>query len=235
MTSARSAPALLDAHRVLTTPTLSLLRDDTDAADAIPLLFHLTRSLHAPTPSPTKSSSPIVIVTTRSRSIFPSATSHIYPHVSRAMRTVLSTYISIDPHNHFNPSQLLPVATATARFVNLVTATVSKVQARVILIECLHALRYTFDVDPAAAVRSLLSHNTGLSVVAVAPVVPDLRLDLTNLSQLAENVIDLRDLRTGTAPDVDGLITVTKRDGKWTQSEQQRRYKITDNNFTIYM
>lgn len=106
---------------------------------------------------------------------------------------------------------------------------------RVLVIECLHSLSFCFAVDPPAFIRTLTSAPFNLSVIVSAPIGCGIDKDISNLCSIAENVIELSDLRTGVAIDIDGLITVCKRNGQWSLagSKKSTRYKITTTSFNI--
>lgn len=106
---------------------------------------------------------------------------------------------------------------------------------RVLVIECLHSLSFCFAIDSPAFIRTLTSAPFNLSVIVSAPIGCGIDKDISNLCSIADNVIELSDLRTGVAVDIDGLITVYKRNGQWSLagSKKSTRYKITTNSFNI--
>ena len=103
----------------------------------------------------------------------------------------------------------------------------------VVLVECLHALKFVFGINPAAFVRSLSSLHEGISVIACAPTGCDLDEEITSLVTVGDMIIELTDLRTGYAEDIDGMIRVAREGGRWIDGSA-RRYKITTTGFNIY-
>lgn len=225
---------LLDPDLLLSESSITVMRDSTDAADSIPLLFHLVRSFLTARKIVARH---VVILTSRTRSSFSEPSPHIHPVVPGAVSHALSACHTVDPHPQFLPTQSLTSADALNHLISSVQVATSEVslssKPRLIVIECLHALRFSFAVDPSAFVRSLTAIDPSLSIIMAAPVACGIDKDLSSITSLAHNVIDLLDLRTGVATDIDGHVVVSKSNGQWLSHPQQRRYKITDKTFNI--
>lgn len=107
--------------------------------------------------------------------------------------------------------------------------------ANVVVVECLHALQTVFAVDILPFIRTLTTMNTGLSVMFSAPVHCGIDQQIATLSEMADTIIDLNNLQTGYAPDVDGTLKLVKQQGKWQLNSSSNRYKITEPSFKIYV
>lgn len=102
------------------------------------------------------------------------------------------------------------------------------------VLECLHSLRYSFNVHPGAAIRTISTFGEGVSVFASAPVGCGLDAEIADVSSLSTTLIDLTDLQTGVASDIDGTLTLPKQSGRNRRTAQPVRYKITEASFNIY-
>lgn len=225
---------LLDPDLLLAEAAVTVMRDSTDAADSIPLLFHLVRSFLTARKLVARQ---VVILTTRTRPSYTEPSPHIHPVVPAAVSHALSSCHAVDAHPQFRPTRPLTHSDALRQLIFTVQAAISDassfVKPRLVVIECLHSLRFSFAVDPSAFIRSLSAIDPSISIIMAAPVACGIDRDLSSITSLAHNVIDLSDLRTGVATDIDGHIVVAKSNGRWLSDPQQRRYKITDRTFTI--
>lgn len=225
---------LLDPDLLLSESNITVMRDSTDAADSIPLLFHFVRSFLAARKLTARH---VVILTSRTRTSFTEPSPHIHPVVPGAVSHALSACHAVDPHPQFRPTRPLTSADALRQLIFTVQAAISDASSssnpHLVVIECLHALRFSFAVDPCAFVRSLTAIDPSISIIIAAPVACGIDRDLSSITSLAHNVIDLSDLRTGVATDIDGHVVVSKSNGRWLSDPQQRRYKITDRTFNI--
>lgn len=190
---------------ILSEPTITIVRDSTDAQHGHSLILHLTQSIV------TNSSPQILFLSTRSRTNF-------------------STFKTIDPFLEFETTPTKQHAMNT--ILHLIDVH-SNPKPNILVIECLHSLVYAFSIDALAFIRTLTSKLYGLSVIISAPVASGIDKQISNLSSISTNVIDLSDLKTGVSVDIDGIITTSKREGNWINNPQQRRYKMMKNGFTI--
>lgn len=234
-TNTSASDKLVDLDNLIKPACITIMRDATDAADSVPLVIQLTRTLiTANLVQPQQ----VLILTTRSRATFTEPTPHVHPTLPRNSMRHLSGCRSVDPHPVFTPTCSQTPTNAMRQLVDLITDSLAKDSAtcepRLVVIECLHALRFAFAVDPSAFVRTLTTlRPNGLAVILAAPIACGIDDDLSSIAYIADNVIDLTDLRTGIAIDIDGLITVSKQNGKWQKNSQSRRYKITETAFKI--
>lgn len=117
--------------------------------------------------------------------------------------------------------------------------------ARVVLVECLHALEFASGVCPTEFVKGVLGMDEGVAVCAVWPVGVARGgglgrngegVDAQVLAELAHVVVDLAALATGVAVDVDGLVRVAKEGGRWRRNPATStfRYRITDSSVKFY-
>lgn len=229
-----SMQKFLDPDLLLSSATVTVLRDGTDAADSISLVLHLIRTLST---AQKLKAQQVVIVTSRTRTSYSEPTLHVHPVVPRSVTHAFSSCRIVDPHPHFQPATPYRPADALDKLLssmyNVIADDTFSFKPRVVVIECLHALRFSFAVDPSAFVRSLSALDPTVSVIMAAPIGCGIDGDLSSITTLAHNVIDLSDLRTGVATDIDGLIAVSKSNGRWISNPQHRRYKITDTSFSI--
>lgn len=247
--------SLIDVNKLLSSPTLTLIRDGTDAGDGIPLALHLIRSI-VNLPDVPLDSSRFLFLATRSRVEFvksqTQSDSHIYPHISRDVMTSLSCCKAIDPYTHPNLTQCFDnnnsieaQSSAISSMLKLLTPhfnfhvdTNAPINTshnpRVLVIECLHSLSFCFSVDPVAFIHAAMSPPFNLAIVTTAPTNCGIDRNIANLSALAHNLFDMNDLKTGVAVDIDGLLTISKRNGHWTrQQTKPLRYKIAATSFNI--
>lgn len=237
-TTSLSTSKLLDVDRLLSTPTITLIRDGTDANDSIPLALHLTRTI---TSLKFLKSAQILLLTSRSNTAFSKTVTHAYPVVSRDMVMSLTYCTPIDPYPYFNvstSSKSSPVSITTMNaIVKLIRSTIDKApnsaKPRLLIIECIHSLKFVFSVDPSALTRVLTSSSFGLAVVLAAPFGCGVNEEMSDISTIADNIIDLSDLRTGVATEIDGLLSLTKSNGQWNPKAVPRRYKVTQSSFNI--
>lgn len=230
--SQASSSKFLDLQKLLLSPTITIICDDTDAGDAISLALHLIRTLVT---SKMVEPDEVLVLTTRLHASFPKSTPHIYPFISRDTKLSLSDCKPVDPHPHFDLTSLSSSTLSFNIMLKLICTAIEEAPAtskpRLIIIECLNALRFAFGVDPSAFVRTLTGLN--LSVIACAPTACCIDENISDISTIADNVINLSDLRTGVAVDIDGLISVPKTSGQWILKCESRRYKITPSAFNI--
>lgn len=103
-----------------------------------------------------------------------------------------------------------------------------------IVIECLHSLHNVFGVNPIAFVHSLLGFHFGFSLLVASPKGSTIDNEIEDLTDLADHILDLHDLQTGVADDIDGIITVSKKQGRWDLAQTPRRYHLTESSFVVY-
>ena len=229
-TNARALP--LD--KLLESRNLTLIRDSTEAQDVLPFLLHLTKSLATVSKL---TASDVLFITTRSRSELTSDETHIYPVFHRATASARPAFTALDPYRKFSTA-CLEIKQVSGKAINSfhswITDTIRKNNAKVVIIECLQALKFTFGVCPSAYVRTLLSNNSGIAVIAAAPTECGVDGDVASLEDIADNVIDLNDLRTGAAVDVSGTYVMTKTAGKWAISPNELKYRATTSSFQLF-
>lgn len=212
---------------------LTLIRDATDACDAIPLILNIAKTLTNKRTSRSKQG--IIFLSTRSRSTFKDDDKlHIHPVLSRAAAAATATCVSLDPYALGSSM----VTTGGPEFPNLLLRRIKEVareqHVNLIVIECLYSLKYVFGVDPSAFVRSLISPNTNFSVISACPTNCGIDQDIESLADIADSICDLQDLQTGVATDVNGMLRVMKKNGCWNPASQAQRYRITEASFKIY-
>lgn len=228
-----STSKLLDVDHLLSAPTVTLIRDGTDANDSIPFALHLARTI---TSSYSLKSTEILFLTSRSITAFSETKSHSYPVISRDMTVSLTSCTPVDPHPYFSVSNPSPSAASLNAIVKLIRSAIAQVpnsKPRLLILECIHALKFAFSVDPSALTRVLTSSVFGLAVVLAAPFDCGVNEEISDISAIADNIIDLSDLRTGVATEIDGLLTLTKFNGQWIPKSNPRRYKVTQSTFNI--
>lgn len=219
-------PAETSANNILT-----LVRDFTDAGDGIPFLLHISKSISIVTPPEN-----ILFISTRSRTSFNSQDAvHVYPAPSRAMGTATAAFLTLDPYKIQKPDFSVSDA-QMQKSLTLEAATIAREKkCTVVAIECIHALKMVFGVDPSAFVRSLLLPELQLNVIASCPTQCGIDEDICSLSDIADAVIDLSDLKTGVAADVDGTMRIAKEGGRWQPRNTWNRYFVTDAALKIHI
>ncbi|PXF46472.1 hypothetical protein BWQ96_03707 [Gracilariopsis chorda] len=225
---------LLHWPSILSAKNVTLIRDATDAADALPLLHHLVRVL-----SLSKHLSPpeILFLTTNSRAqIPPTSKTCLFPFLTRSTQIAFAHSTPCDPYTFFeHPHEKQSSAQSTKQFLRFVSAAAKTSSAKVIVVECVHALQTVFAVDILPFIKTLTTMQKGLSVMLSAPVHCGIDRQIATLADMADTIIDLNNLQTGYAPDVDGTLKLVKQQGKWQLNSSTNRYKITEPSFKIYI
>lgn len=231
---ASSLPLLLERSNITDGGHLTLIRDGTEASDAIPLVLNIAKALTIPVRSGNAPTG-VIFLSTRSRSQYPERDEvHVYPVLSRAASVATASCVSLDPYTMQSPDFSTSDLDFQGELTNRVIDTAHQKGSHVIVIECLHSLKVVFGVNPSAFVRSLLSPTWKLSVLAACPIACGIDDDITSLSDIADSVFDLQDLQTGAATDVDGILKVSKEKGRWKPTAPTRRYQVTEASFKIY-
>lgn len=232
---ARILPHPLGLDEKVKDRCLTIIRDFTDAQDSAALLFNMTKDAFAPNPrNATPSSSPIVFLSTRSRTqVLLSDAKHVYPVQSRTATSMLAGYIRIDPYKILSQEGMTSEAAYSTLLAKILEASRAN-RVDMVVIECSYSLKYVFGVDPVAFIHALLGGDGPLSVLVACPAGFGDADDLDELADLADGVVDLRDLQTGVAEDMDGLIEVAKEHGRWAADVKSYRYHAVDSSFEIF-
>lgn len=223
------AKPLLDTTAIVAGKNITVIRDATEAAESLSLLHHL---IHIVTATSSLTSDQILFISTRTRTSFKSPTPHIYPKTSSSTSHALTSCTVLDPYllplDPTNPNQSI------CSLVNEVDQLVSRLSIRVVFVECMYSLRFVFGIHAPSFVRTLTSLGTGLSVIIAAPTACGIDNNIFSLIDIADTVIDLSDLNTGVAIDIDGLIRISKQNGQWATKHPPKRFKVTNTAFNIY-
>lgn len=228
-----STSDVLDWTSITRRNNLTIVRDSTNAADAIPLMHHFLRAL---TISKRISRKEILFVSTQTRSVIsPKSNTYIHSPITRAVESSFTCSTACDPFALFaSVLEKEEESHITRKFLEFVSAAIKRTCAKLVVIECLYSLRFSFGVNVSAFLRSLSFLNEGIPVMLSAPIEREMDAELSVLADQADNVIDLFHLHTGYASDVDGTLAVSKQEGRWLVTRRNRRYKITDSSFKIY-
>lgn len=203
---------------------VTLIRDSTDANDAVPFQFHLAKNLNSVIKHK------ILFLSTRTRTSFVQGDrAHIYPSTSDIISTSTAGMMTLDLFTIQQPDFSLSKHEMYVRLTDKVFELIKAKAITLVIIECLQSLKVIFGVDPKAFVRSILSHGTNIRILAASPVGCNVDKDVQNLAEIADLVLDLFDLKTGVATDIDGVLSVTKDRGRWKSEIVRRRYFMTPN------
>lgn len=233
--SAKAAPLsfLVDGRALQRGGHLTLVRDATDACDAIPLLLNIVKTLtNKRTTSATQTP---LFLSTRSRSRYTHPDDrHIHPVLSRAAAAATATCVALDPYTMQDPAFASGNLDFQRRLVERIRDMAREHSLQLVVIECMYSLKAVFGVDPSAFVRSLIAPGTNLSVISACPMGCGIDEDIAGLADISDSVCDLHDLQTGVANDIDGMLRVAKDAGRWQPSLKPQRYQVTEASFKIY-
>lgn len=203
---------------------LALIRDSTEAGDAIPFLLHISKFL-----STTTQKQKVLFVSTRSRVSYNSHDiTHVYPVLSRAMEAATAALVKLDLYTIQKPHFSLGDAQMQKTFTCEVITAVRERKPTVVIVECVQALKMVFGVDPSGFSRSLLLPEFRLNVIIGCPTQCGVDADIRSLEDIADVIFDLSDLQTGVSMDVDGIVRIAKEGGRWQSRNAWSRYSLTE-------
>lgn len=233
MSNPRAAAPLLDCIDAYAQNSLTIIRDATQSIDSIPLLLHLSKIVTSQLKPSERGKQ--IFLTTRSRTSFAPNDPHPYPSVPRANLSALAGLASFDPYHFKSQLETVDASNLAQHLTDAIRKASVQNKAKFVVIECLHSLKFIFNINPSAFVRGLLTPNDGLSVILACPIESGLDDDIVSLSEIADTIIDLGELQTGVANDVDGLIKLAKIHGRWHQIPNNLPYQVAENSsFNIY-
>lgn len=214
---------------------VTLINDFTEAQDSIPMLSRMATAIIASNPRSHPLGSPqVIFISSRSRTKYSCCDrTHVHPIRSRVNTSLHAGFVRIDPYSIEISNRAEYDMEYQQLLIQEVTDAAQKSSCRLVVIECLYSLECVFGIDPVAFVRSVLGCNASLSILLGFPAgwAYDYRVD--GLNELADHILDLHDLRTGVAEDVDGTIRISKQEGRWCVVKTSSRYRVTESSFII--